>query len=46
VPPPVDPATQARMEALVAHIDDPQLRAKMLAAAIATARRRSMRPDG
>ena len=46
VPPPVDPATQARMEALVAHIDDPQLRAKMLAAAIATARRRSMGPDG
>lgn len=45
-PPPVDPATQARMEALVAHIDDPLLRAKMLAAAIATARRRAMRPEG
>jgi hypothetical protein len=44
-PPPVDEATQARMEALVAHIDDPELRAKMLAAAIATARRRSMRPE-
>ena len=45
-PPPVDEATKARMEALVAHIDDPELRAKMLAAAIATARRRAMRPEG
>ncbi|MCW2922050.1 MAG: hypothetical protein JWL76_1924 [Thermoleophilia bacterium] len=45
-PPPVDEGTRARMEALVAHIDDPALRAKMLAAAIATARRRAMRPEG
>jgi hypothetical protein len=44
-PPPVDEAVKARMEALVAHIEDPDLRARMLAAAIATARRRSMRPD-
>ncbi len=44
-PPPVDPDTQARMEAIVASIPDPELRARILAAAIATARRRSARPD-
>ncbi len=45
VPPPADADTTARMEALVAHIEDPELRARVLAAAIATARRRAMRPD-
>ncbi len=44
-PPAADEATIARMEAMVAHIEDPELRAKMLAAAIATARRRAMRPE-
>ena len=42
---PVDPATQHRLEAMVAGIDDPDLRARMLAAAIATARRRAATPD-
>lgn len=41
----VDPATRARLEAMVAGIDDPQLRARMLAAAIATGQRRAMRSD-
>lgn len=45
-PPPLDEATTRRLEAMVAGIDDPDLRARMLAAAVATARRRAMRPDG
>lgn len=43
--PPLDPARLAQLEQLVAHIEDPALRARLLAAATATERRRSMRPN-
>ncbi len=44
-PPPLDAATHARLEAMVAGIPDPDLRARMLAAAVATARRRATRRE-
>lgn len=45
VPPPIDAESEARLEAMVAHVEDPDLRARMLAAAVATARRRAMREE-
>jgi hypothetical protein len=47
-PPPLPPLAagdREQLEQLVAHIDDPDLRARLLAAAVATARRRATRPD-
>jgi hypothetical protein len=43
--PDLDGAQTARLEQLVASVDDPDLRARLLAAATATARRRAMRPN-
>jgi hypothetical protein len=43
--PDLDPVATARLEQLVAHIADPELRARLLAAATASARRRAMRPN-
>lgn len=44
-PPPIDEVTLSRLEATVASIPDEALRARMLAAAVATARRRAMRAE-
>lgn len=44
-PPPIPPAEEHRLRGLVANVPDPALRERMLAAAIATARRRAMRPE-
>lgn len=41
----LDPAQVAELERLVAGVADPQLRARLLAAATATAQRRAMRPN-
>jgi hypothetical protein len=42
---PIDATTEAQLERLVEHIDDPALRARVLAAAIATQRRRATGPN-
>lgn len=44
-PPPITPGEEQRLRALVADLPDGPLRERMLAAAIATARRRAMRPE-